>query len=256
MRSSILMAGIAALCLVTAGCRRATGAMRPLNPDPAPSAASFQSGGKTIPLERFDPKGTGKHPAVILLHGADGLQVPLWNALYRGYARQLADHGYIVFFPHYMDRTGTKWASGREIIVDFIPWSQTVGDCITYAVSQPDVDKDRVGTMGLSLGASLVLANAALDPRIKTVVEYFGAMPPLLAPSVTRMPPVLILHCDKDPLVPVKSAYDLEKLLKEHNLPYEMHIYPNQGHGFIGADGLDAMQRTIRFFDKYLASRP
>ena len=50
---------------------------------------------------------------------------------------------------------------------------------------------------------------------MKAVAEYFGPMPEYFAQRMARMPPVLILHGDRDPLVPVKAAYDLEALLKQ-----------------------------------------
>jgi dipeptidyl aminopeptidase/acylaminoacyl peptidase len=31
-----------------------------------------------------------------------------------------------------------------------------------------------------------------------------------------------------------------------------MHVYPGQGHGFLGPDNQDARRRTVEFLDRYL----
>jgi cephalosporin-C deacetylase len=43
---------------------------------------------------------------------------------------------------------------------------------IDYLVSRPDVDSIRIGAMGTSQGGGLVLALAALDPRVKAVTAF------------------------------------------------------------------------------------
>ena len=43
---------------------------------------------------------------------------------------------------------------------------------IDYLVSRPDVDSTRIGAMGTSQGGGLVLALAALDPRVKAVTAF------------------------------------------------------------------------------------
>src|SRR5262249_59374173 len=71
------------------------------------STATFSAGGKDISLERFEPAQAGPHPAVVMLHGCDGLE-GFGAVLYRGAAEQLAREGYVVLLPHYFERTGTK----------------------------------------------------------------------------------------------------------------------------------------------------
>jgi carboxymethylenebutenolidase len=63
---------------------------------------------------------------------------------------------------------------------------------------------------------------------------------------------VIILHGGKDDRVPVQEAYRLEELLKQHRVPYDIKIYPDQGHIFQGLAQFDAMRRVAGFFRKYL----
>jgi carboxymethylenebutenolidase len=216
------------------------------------SQLDFESGGKTIPVELFEPKGAGKHPAVVVVHGADGLQSWLISLTYRNLATELARHGYVVVLPHYFDRTDTKTGDLKSMTTHFVTWMRTLGDAVALLEKRPDVDPDRIGLVGLSLGAYLSISNAAFDPRVKVVVEYFGGVLPPVADKATRMPPVLILHGEKDRIVPIAEGRKVESWLKEKHWTYDMHVYPGQGHGFLGPDNQDARRRTVEFLDRYL----
>jgi len=74
------------------------------------------------------------------------------------------------------------------------------------AIQQPGVDPQRVGLLGLSLGSFPLVSVAPNEERVGCVVEYFGGMLPNVADNLRRMPPTLILHGEKDPLVPVEQA--------------------------------------------------
>ena len=68
-----------------------------------------------------------------------------------------------------------------------------------------------------------------------------------------RLCPVLILHGEADPTVPVQEAYDLQNLLEKKGIQYEIKIYAGCGHGFKNGDWRDAGMRTLQFLRKYLA---
>lgn len=217
------------------------------------SKTSFSSQGKSIVVERFSPKAPGKHPGIIVLHGAGGMRPEGFGFAFREYARQLARNGYVAHIVHYFDRTGHQVATDEEVMkTHFADWLKTVGDGVTHLASQPDVDPSRIGLLGFSLGAYLSLSEAMFDHRIRAVVEYFGGIPEVLAKDLKQLPPVLILHGDADRVVPVKEAETLERLFDEKHVTYEKKIYAGQGHGFLGADGLDAVKRTMGFFEKHV----
>jgi dipeptidyl aminopeptidase/acylaminoacyl peptidase len=69
------------------------------------------------------------------------------------------------------------------------------------------------------------------------------------------MPPVLILHGERDRLVSVDKARKLERALKAKNLAYEIKLYATQGHGFTGHEAQDAFERTFKFLDKHLTPK-
>jgi carboxymethylenebutenolidase len=215
-----------------------------------PRTETFVSGGVPITAEWFRPgtAGAADNPAVLILHGADGMSRA---ESYRFGAQALAAAGFHVVLIRYFDRTGgarANWSSFRE---DAPLWLATVRDAVTYVSGQPGVDRDRIAVVGFSLGASLALAAAGEDARIKAVVDVFGPMP-AGADKAERIPPVLILHGARDRTVPVEHAHRLEALLKSRRVPHEIKIYPDQGHAFHGPAQIDAAGRILAFLQRHL----
>jgi carboxymethylenebutenolidase len=118
--------------------------------------------------------------------------------------------------------------------------------------TQPQVDRERIALLGFSLGAYLSLANSTIDPRVKVVVEFFGGLPREMKLFMRRLCPVLILHGEADTTIPVEEAYNLQKLLEEKGISYEIKIYPGAGHGFEDEIWQDAGRRSLQFLQKYL----
>jgi len=113
--------------------------------------------------------------------------------------------------------------------------------------------RERIALLGFSLGAYLSLANASIDGRVQAVVEFFGGLPREMKLFMRRLCPVLILHGEADPTVPVAEAYNLQRLLEEKSVPYEIKIYPGAGHGFESDVWRDAGLRTLQFLQKHLS---
>ncbi len=156
---------------------------------------------------------------------------------------------------HYFDRTGTESADKPTIMRNFPLWMKTLWDAISFVETQPPVDRDRIALLGFSLGAYLSLANSAIDPRVKAVVEFFGGMPREMHLFMRRLCPVLILHGEADQTIPVEEAYQLQRLLEKKGIPYEIKIYPGAGHGFDDETiWRDAGLRSLEFLQKYLAA--
>lgn len=224
---------------------------------PAGVQGVFRSDDKPITIERFDPKATGLHRAVMLVHGGAGPNEDLRKS---GILEALTAAGYSVFMPHYFDGGG-QWTSQSNDPHQFIAYIRTLNDACRYIAQQSGIDPRGVGLVGFSLGGYLVLGLAEEErshppvlpsPEIKAVVEMYGGMPDFAIDRMTTMPPVLILHGEDDDVVPVSHAHDLEKLLDKKNLPHESKIYPHQGHGFSGDALADANQRAVAFLTAHL----
>lgn len=210
---------------------------------------TFASGGKRIAVEVFTSGDGPRRPGVVMLHGADGLS---YNGQYRTGAAAIAAAGYPVFLVHYLDRTDERRASFATVFQNFPAWMDTVRDAIAYAGRHPAVDPNRIGIVGISLGAALGLAVAGSERRVKALVDYFGPLPQGAVSRSLKLPPTLILHGGSDPVVPVANALAVEELLKDQGSPYEIKIYPGQGHGFSGAAQADATARVLTFLRRHL----
>jgi fermentation-respiration switch protein FrsA (DUF1100 family) len=161
---------------------------------------------------------------------------------------------------------------------------------VDYLVTRPDVDRDRIGAMGVSLGASTTLLAAADDARIKAVLddsgfsdapkvigssfEHFIGLPPFLFAPVTLSivhlrtgidvgavrpvdviwrispRPLLIIHCMNDTVVPPDNS---DRNFAAARDPKQFWRISTGGH----IDGLkvahDEYERRVsQFFDESL----
>ena len=213
------------------------------------SQLTFESGSKPIHIDAYIPGSNGTAlPAVIALHGAGGDVAGTEK-----FAALLAEQGFAVYVLHYFDRTDTQSADKPTILRNFPIWMKTLWDAISFVEKQPAVDRERIALLGFSLGAYLSLANSTIDGRVKAVVEFFGGLPREMKLFMRRLCPTLILHGEADATVPVAEAYSLQQLLEQKGIPYEIKIYPGEGHGFESEVWRDAGQRTLHFLQKYLA---
>jgi dienelactone hydrolase len=207
--------------------------------------------GVQVRIETFRPAWAGGPvPAVLVLHGASGLG---GSSTYYDAARLLVEYGYAAFVVHYFDADGTvspkphlrpQTRSDREA---------AISEAVTHISRLPYVDPSRIGMLGVSLGSFHALSVAARDRRIGAVIGYVGGLS--RSEQVERMPPTLILHGDKDRIVPVNRAYDLAAELRRIGATFEMRIYSGEGHGFRGDAQADSRVRMLRFLARHLDGR-
>lgn len=212
----------------------------------------FTSAGNRITVEWYRPRQPGRRPAVLMLHGRDGPS--RFRAGYRHAAQVLASRGYHAVLVHYFESTEDGDVLGPNGLSNFLAWMRAVDDGVSWVASQPDVDAARIALLGVSLGAAVALAQAGQDDRVRAVVDFYGGLPAPALAFLRRMPPTLILHGAQDWLVPVSAAYQLEAMLRSRQTPYEMQIYPDQGHGFHGEAAEDAVRRTLAFLDRHVGA--
>ncbi|HWC17181.1 MAG TPA: alpha/beta fold hydrolase, partial [Terriglobales bacterium] len=196
----------------------------------------------------FEPQRSGTFPALLVVHGSSG---PV-SSFVGDYAQQLANFGYVAFFVHYFDATGTAYASYSQICTHFESWMSTLADAVSFAERHRKVDPGRIGLLGVSLGGYLSLSLASQDSRVLAVASLMGGMPPEIRSQVRRMPPTLLLHGKADPVVPVTEAYAVDNLLKRLGAEHELKVYAGQGHSFRGMAQMDALARMLRFFQRHL----
>jgi carboxymethylenebutenolidase len=216
------------------------------------SDETCKSRGKDVIIDVFAPSAPGKYPAVIVLHGRNGVGEGKRSGTHQA-ARDFARAGYVALVPHYFGRNLPDPKNGRKNARSHAIWARTVIDTVSFAVRRANVKPRQIGLVGFSNGSWVALSVAARDRRVSAVVENYGGYPGWDEINPARLPPVLILHGDADHVVPVNEADKLEAVLKDAGVSYEMHIYPGADHGFRGADREDALKRTLKFLAEHLA---
>jgi dienelactone hydrolase len=147
-----------------------------------PGIASGGGGVDRVPAFLLIPKNLkGPAPAMLCLHPTS----PLGKAQIAGlggqptrfYAHELAERGYVCLVPDYpsfgdykydFKTDGKAYASGTMKAI----WNNIRG--LDLLESLPEVNADRIGAIGHSLGGHNALFTAAFDQRIRAVVTSCG----------------------------------------------------------------------------------
>jgi dienelactone hydrolase len=230
---------------------------------------TFKSNGKDVPFQLFQPPGGGKHPAVVMAHGTDGIDPP-WGKAFEAFAKDLQRNGYLVLIPQYFKATNSV-AGLQDALPGFLvhdqTWVQALSDAVSFAASRDDVEADKIGLLGFSMGGHLVLraAKTRTGVQVGAVVVFFTPItspPPFngIGADIDRLPPLQIHHGDADQTVRIEQSLVLERLLakagKREGTDYTKHTYRGEDHGFHGFQGQpavnDSMQHTREFFDQLL----
>jgi phospholipase/carboxylesterase len=88
--------------------------------------------------------------------------------------------------------------------------------------------------LGFSQGTMMSLFTAPRRARaVAAVVGFSGALvgAELLAGEIKSRPPVILVHGDADPVVPVQAAHGAKAALEKAQVPVELHIRPGLQHG-------------------------
>jgi len=121
----------------------------------------------------------GKFPAMLALQptGMQGkMIVDGQGKPNRGYAKELAERGYVVIapdYPGYGDQSGYDFKSDRyesgimKAVFNHIR-------CVDFLQARKDVNPERIGVIGHSLGGHSAIFVAVFDTRIKVIVSSCG----------------------------------------------------------------------------------
>ena len=203
----------------------------------AAEARHYQYASRSVAYEELD--GGPQAPIVILLPGTSGPAVPY----YQDRAKVLQKSGLTVLILHYFD--ATKGQAPTD--ANYEAWVGAVQALVSECKADPKLANRRIALVSYSLGASIALAAGSQALPVDAIAEWYGSLPDLFFQKRKGMPPLLILHGREDTNIPVMNAEQLIKLCALDKLTCESHIYPTQGHGFMGGDLADADSRTIAF---------
>ncbi len=149
----------------------------------------------------------GKTPALVYFGGADSNAEELYflgaqEALKRGMACLTVDGP----------------GQGETLRLHGIPsrpdYEVATKAAVDYLVARPEVDPDRIGLIGVSMGGYYAPRGAVFDPRVKACVAY-GACFDLLPDLYDFFPPI---QGQMEWLVGAKGPEEARKILKEFTL--------------------------------------
>lgn len=256
-----------------------------------PKQVIFKSeDGLEIHGQLFVPPGrTQPGPALIFTHGGPIRQMMLgfhyMDYYHNAYAmnQYLASRGYVVLSVNY--RLGIMYGRAfREPADGGWRGSSEYKDVIAgarYLQSLPTVDPRKIGLWGGSYGGLLTALGLARNSDIFAAgVDFHGVhdwsvfLPRWInrptAPDAAEAnklafqsspnasvdkwkSPVLLIHGDDDRNVPFSQTTDLAQRLREHKVPFEELIIPDEIHGFLRwHTWLRAYGATGEFFDRVL----
>ena len=194
-----------------------------------------------IPGEMYRPDGPGPFPAVVLLHGCEGVSPNT-----RRWARWLRDRRYVALVVDSWTPRGFRETcsfSGPEP-ANTLRLDDTVG-ALRYLHTQRDVDARRIGVMGWSNGGVYAmaivngpsLARAAArgvmvpEPGFAAAVAiYPGGCSSLVAERVVR--PLLVLVGEADDWIPASHCIAMVSAMRAKGADATIHVFPGAYHYF------------------------
>lgn len=229
-------------------------------------------------------------PLIILVHGGPEAHVSEgWMTGYNRPGQVAAARGFAVLYPNYRGSTGRGVAYSRlDQGAYATPEFDDLVDGAKYLAEQGLIDIDRVGITGGSYGGyasawgatklSEHFAASVMFVGVSDLVSKFGTTDipnEMIVSHAQKAPwedwemywdrspitwagqsrtPLLILHGEDDPRVPLSQSQELYGFLKAHgNAPVRLVVYPGEGHGnHRAASRYDYHLRSLRWMEHYL----
>ena len=200
-----------------------------------------------------------KLPGIVVVHENRGL-----NPYIKDVGRRAAVAGYISIAPDAltplggypgnddMGRALQRKRDRNEMLEDFIA-------AYEYLKSHPDCT-GKIGVVGFCFGGWISNMMAVKVPDLAAAVPYYGRQPSN-EDAANIKAPLLLQYGELDKRVNA-GWEEFEKVLKKHNIEYQVHFYPNANHGFHNnttprydkAAAELSWERTLAFFKKHLMS--
>jgi len=132
---------------------------------------TFDSGGWRMAATLFSPAGGGRHPAIVVTHGAgrEGRRSPEYVAL----ARELSGMGLAILL---FDKRGVGESEGQYVETPdlHVPAGDVIA-AVHFLRQRDDIDGRRIGVMGHSQGGWIAPLAASLSRDLAFVISLCGA---------------------------------------------------------------------------------
>ena len=236
----------------------------------------------------YRPSGqNGPGPYVVSFHGGpEGQERPAFRSDYQALLAQ----GIGVFAPNVRGSSGfgKKFVNldNGELRVNGI---KDIKACVDYLVNNHIADPKRIGITGGSYGGYMTMAGLTEYPDLFAAgVDLFGIVnfmtffqhtqpwmaaiskveygdPETQKEMLDRLSPIykldrikaatMVQHGANDTNVPVIEAEQIVKSLKDHGVPVEYILFPDEGHGWRKTPNrIRSTVEMVRFFKEHLGS--
>jgi carboxymethylenebutenolidase len=219
---------------------------------------SPKGGGEIKALLSIPKDAKKKLPGIIVVHENRGL-----NPYIEDVGRRAALESFITLAPDALSPLGgypgnddegrsmQRKRNQKEMLEDFIA-------AYDYLKNHKDCTGS-VGVVGFCFGGWISNMMAVRIPELGAAVPYYGRQPESEDAAKIKAP-LLLQYGELDKRVN-EGWPDFETVLKENNIEYTAHFYPNVNHGFHNnttprfdkAAADLSWKRTIEFFNKHLS---
>jgi carboxymethylenebutenolidase len=217
-------------------------------------SVSYKSGDETVQGVLYTPQGNGPFPALVVIHEWWGL-----NDWVKDQASKLADQGYVTLA---VDLYRGKVASTPEManeIMRGVPEDRAKRDlhsAMEFLKSQPNVKKNRIGSIGWCMGGGYSLDVALQEVDLAATVINYGHLATDTDALKKINAPILGLFGGQDRGISPDDVHKFEQELKRLGKKIDVKIYDDAGHafgnpnnkeGYRADDAADAWKRTLDF---------
>lgn len=205
------------------------------------SAVSFPCGKLTLQGICYLPDGDGVFPAVVLCHPHPLYGGSMDNNVILAVSLALVERSTIAFTFNFRGVGGSQGSYG-----DGIAEQEDAKAAISWLVSQPVVDDNRLGLLGYSFGAAVALPVACIDARVKAVALI--SLPPG-QPQVSQLKgctkPKLMVCGTNDFVVSLDQAKSMNQEAAE---PKKFELISGADHFWLGYEAVLG-EKVATFFE-------
>jgi carboxymethylenebutenolidase len=191
---------------------------------------SYKSGEDTVQGTLYTPEGKGPFPAILVIHEWWGV-----NDWVKEQAGKLSDQGYVTLaLDLYRGKVATTPDEAHELMRG-VPEDRAKRDlhaAFEFLKSQPNVKKDRIGSIGWCMGGGYSLDVALEEPTLKADVINYGHLVTDSSSVEKIQAAILGIFGAQDHGIPVEDVKKFEQMMKQQGKTIETVIYPDAGHAF------------------------
>jgi carboxymethylenebutenolidase len=226
---------------------------------PKTQTVEFPSGKETASGFLATPDAPGRHSAIIVIHEWWGL-----NDWVKEQTEKLAEQGYVALAVDLYRGKATADPNEAHELMRGLPQDRGVRDlnaAFDYLASRPDVNNNRIGSIGWCMGGGFSIQLAVHQPRLAACVVNYGALPTDPNDLQQIFAPVLGNFGGQDHGITPDDVNAFEKAMHNAGKRIDVKIYQDAGHafenpnnknGYRPEDAQDAWARTLNFFSHAL----